>query len=397
MTLSAFPEQRGCPFHTEAPYRELREERPISKVMLPAGGEAWLLTRHEDVRAMLADPRFSADRRKPGFPMFAPGRQAFRRQSPSMITLDGAEHAAARRLVISEFSVKRVAALAPRIQQIVDRFVDELLAEPQPADLVRTLSLPVPSLVICELLGVPYADHDYFQSRTTGLIRRTTSAEDRYRLVDELRHYLAGLITDKIADPPDDLIGRQIRRQLDEQGETDLESLTSLAFLLLLAGHETTANMISLGVLALLTHPDQLAQLKADPSRTPLAVEELLRYFTIAEVVTSRIADEDVELGGVLIRAGEGVVGDALSANRDDRAFADAEKLDLARGSRNHVAFGFGPHQCLGQNLARKELQIVFDTLFRRVPTLALAAEPEDLPYKDDATIYGVYQLPVTW
>ncbi|HEX3591454.1 MAG TPA: cytochrome P450 [Pseudonocardiaceae bacterium] len=396
-TESGFPAPRGCPFHTEAPYRDLREERPISKVMLPSGREAWLLTRHEDVRAMLADPRFSADRRKPGFPLFVPGQNAFRRQAPSMITLDGAAHSAARRLVISEFSVKRVNALAPRIQQIVDRFVDELLAAPKPADLVQSLSLPVPSLVICELLGVPYADHDYFQSRTTRLIRRTISADERYRVVDEIRDYLAGLVTEKIANPPEDLLGRQIRRQLDEHGDTDLESLTSLAFLLLLAGHETTANMISLGVLALLTHPDQLAELQADPARTPLAVEELLRYFTIAEVVTSRIAETDVELGGVLIRAGEGVVGDALSANRDDRAFGDPEALDLDRGSRNHVAFGFGPHQCLGQNLARKELQIVFDTLFQRVPTLSLAADPEDLPYKDDATIYGVYQLPVTW
>jgi cytochrome P450 len=396
-TESGFPAPRGCPFHTEAPYRDLREERPISKVMLPSGREAWLLTRHEDVRAMLADPRFSADRRKPGFPLFVPGQNAFRRQAPSMITLDGAAHSAARRLVISEFSVKRVNALAPRIQQIVDRFVDELLAAPKPADLVQSLSLPVPSLVICELLGVPYADHDYFQSRTTRLIRRTISADERYRVVGEIRDYLAGLVTEKIANPPEDLLGRQIRRQLDEHGDTDLESLTSLAFLLLLAGHETTANMISLGVLALLTHPDQLAELQADPARTPLAVEELLRYFTIAEVVTSRIAETDVELGGVLIRAGEGVVGDALSANRDDRAFGDPEALDLDRGSRNHVAFGFGPHQCLGQNLARKELQIVFDTLFQRVPTLSLAADPEDLPYKDDATIYGVYQLPVTW
>jgi cytochrome P450 len=396
-TESGFPAPRGCPFHTEAPYRDLREERPISKVMLPSGREAWLLTRHEDVRAMLADPRFSADRRKPGFPLFVPGQNAFRRQAPSMITLDGAAHSAARRLVISDFSVKRVNALAPRIQQIVDRFVDELLAAPKPADLVQSLSLPVPSLVICELLGVPYADHDYFQSRTTRLIRRTISADERYRVVDEIRDYLAGLVTEKIANPPEDLLGRQIRRQLDEHGDTDLESLTSLAFLLLLAGHETTANMISLGVLALLTHPDQLAELQADPARTPLAVEELLRYFTIAEVVTSRIAETDVELGGVLIRAGEGVVGDALSANRDDRAFGDPEALDLDRGSRNHVAFGFGPHQCLGQNLARKELQIVFDTLFQRVPTLSLAADPEDLPYKDDATIYGVYQLPVTW
>jgi cytochrome P450 len=314
-----------------------------------------------------------------------------------MITLDGAEHTAARRAVISEFSVKRVAALAPRIQQIVDGFVDRILAGQRPADLVRDLSLPVPSLVICELLGVPDADHDYFQTRTTALLRRTTSVEERQRLVDELREYLSELVRGKEADPPDDVLGRQVLRQRAEQGETDHDALTSLAFLLLLAGHETTANMISLGVLGLLTHPDQRAALLADPGRTPAAVEEMLRYFTIVEFATSRLAVADVELGGVLIRAGEGVLGDALAANRDESAFAEPGSFELGEGRRHHVAFGFGPHQCLGQNLARKELQIVFDTLFRRIPTLRLAEDLADLPYKTDANIYGVYQLPVTW
>ncbi|HEX5118031.1 MAG TPA: cytochrome P450 [Pseudonocardiaceae bacterium] len=394
---TAFPQPRGCPFHAEAPYRDLREQQPVSRVTLPTGMRSWLLTRHEDVRAMLADPRFSADRRTPGFPVFAPGQFAFRDQAPSMITLDGAEHSAARRAVISEFSVKRIAALAPRIQEIVDGFIDDMLAGPKPADLVQSLSLPVPSMVICEMLGVPYSDHDYFQSRTTRLIKRSTPAEERVRAVTELREYLASLVDDKIAHPSEDVLGRQIERHRAERGTPDRAALTSLAVLLLLAGHETTANMISLGTLALLNHPDQLADLRADPASTPLAVEEMLRYFTIAEFVTSRIASEDVELGGVTIRAGEGVVGEALSANRDDRVFTDPEALDLDRGRTNHVAFGFGPHQCLGQNLARKELQIVFDTLVRRVPTLALAADVVDLPYKDDATIYGVYELPVTW
>jgi cytochrome P450 len=244
---------------------------------------------------------------------------------------------------------------------------------------------------------VPYADHDYFQSRTTKLIKRATPPEERQRLADELREYLANLIDEKIAHPADDLLCRQIERQRAERGEPDRASLTSLALLLLLAGHETTANMISLGTLALLRHPDQVAELRADPSGIPVAVEEMLRYFTIAEFVTARIAVEDVELGGVTIRAGEGVLGEALLANRDEGMFTDPEELDLDRGRSSHVAFGFGPHQCLGQNLARKELQIVFETLLRRVPTLALAADLADLPYKDDANIYGVYELPVTW
>jgi cytochrome P450 len=392
-----FPQPRGCPFHAEAPYRDLREHEPISRVTLPSGIPAWLLTRHDHVRAMLADPRFSADRRTPGFPLFARGQFAVRDLPPSMIMLDGAEHSAARRAVISEFSVKRIAALAPRIQQIVDECLDDLLAGPKPADLVRVLSLPVPSMVICELLGVPYADHDYFQSRTSVLIKRATPAEVRQQVATELREYLGGLVDEKIEHPVDDLLGRQIERQRAERGEPDHGTLTSLALTLLIAGHETTANMISLGTVALLSHPDKLAELRADPGRTPHAVEEMLRYFTIAEFVTSRIAVADVPIGDVVIRAGEGVVGDTLSANRDESVFADPETFDTDRGRSGHVAFGFGPHQCLGQNLARKELQLVFDTLVRRVPTLALAADLADLPYKDDATIYGLYELPVTW
>jgi cytochrome P450 len=171
----------------------------------------------------------------------------------------------------------------------------------------------------------------------------------------------------------------------------------SLAFLLLTAGHETTANMISLGVVGLLSHPEQLALVKADPGKTPMAVEELLRYFAIADGVTSRLATEDVQIGGVSIKAGEGVIVSSLSANWDPAVFKNPAELDVERGTRHHLTFGFGPHQCLGQNLARMELQIVFDTLFRRIPTLRLAVPVEDLPFKTDAVIYGAHELPVTW
>jgi cytochrome P450 len=258
------------------------------------------------------------------------------------------------------------------------------------------LSLPVPSLVICELLGVPYRDHAFFQSRTGRFIRRTTSQEERTAAVDELRSYLDELVTEKEQEPGDDLLGRQIRKQR-EKGATDHEALVSLAFLLLVAGHETTANMISLGTLALLENPRSLAAIRQDPGRTPGAVEELLRYFTIVEFATSRVAVEDVELGGVLIRAGEGVVGLGNAANHDPAVFEHPDELDVERGARHHVAFGYGPHQCLGQNLARAELQIVFDTLLRRIPSLALAVPVDELPFKDDANIHGLYQLPVTW
>ncbi|MEV6039683.1 cytochrome P450 [Nonomuraea sp. NPDC052116] len=389
------PVERGCPFTPPAAYERLREQAPISKVRLAGGGEAWWVSGHEEARAVLVDGRFSSDKRKDGFPLFtldAATLQQLRSQPPLMLGMDGAEHSAARRAVIGEFTVKRLAALRPRIQDIVDHFIDDMLAADQrPVDLVQALSLPVPSLVICELLGVPYSDHDFFQSRTTMMVSRT-SMEDRRRAFADLRAYIDDLVTRKEFEPGDDLFGRQ-----RQEGTLDHASLVSLAFLLLTAGHETTANMISLGVVGLLSHPEQLALVTADPGRTPMAVEELLRYFTIADGVTSRLATEEVEIGGVSIKAGEGVIVSMLSANWDPAVFKDPGELDVERGARHHLAFGFGPHQCLGQNLARMELQIVFDTLFRRIPTLRLAAPAEDLPFKTDAVIYGVHELPVTW
>lgn len=395
-----FPVPRGCPFAEPGEYARLRERAPVSKVRLPGGERVWWVSGHEEGRAVLADRRFSSDRRRDSFPNPTGDptvRERFRAQPPAMIGLDGAEHTAARRAVIGEFTLKRLAALRPRIQQIVDGFIDEMLAaEKRPVDLVQALSLPVPSLVICEMLGAPYSDHDFFQPRTTALIRRDTAPEERMRAFTELRGYMSDLLTKKEAEPGDDLFSRQIARQREE-GAYDHESLVSLAFLLLIAGHETTANMISLGVVGLLQHPEQLALIKADPSRTPLAVEELLRYFTIVETATSRVATEDVEIGGVTIKADEGVIVSGLSANWDAGVFENPGELDLERGARHHIAFGYGPHQCLGQNLARMELQIVFDTLFRRVPGLRLAAPVDEIPFKTNSSIYGAYELPVTW
>jgi cytochrome P450 len=246
------------------------------------------------------------------------------------------------------------------------------------------------------MLGVPYADHDFFQTHTATLIKRDTPPQERRAAVEAVREYMGDLIAGKEDNPPDDLLGRQIVK-LREEGTYRRASLAATGFLLLVAGHETTANMISLGTVGLLENPDQLALIKDDPGKTLDAVEELLRYFTIVDAATARLCVEDAEVGGQLIRAGEGVLALGYAANRDDTAFESPDELDIERGARHHVAFGFGPHQCLGQNLARMELQIVFDTLFRRIPGLELAAPVDDLPFKDDAAIFGLYRLPVTW
>ncbi|MEV0700460.1 cytochrome P450 [Saccharopolyspora sp. NPDC050389] len=394
---AAYPKARTCPFAPEPEYAKLRAEAPITKVPMAGGGTAWLVTRHDLVRQVLGDRRMSSDRRRPGFPQLSPGQRTVAGTiTPSLIGMDAPEHTEARRAVLGEFTVRRIEAMRPRIQQIVDDCIDEMLAAPRPVDLVRALSLPVPSLVICELLGVPYADHDFFQERTSRILRKTTPAEERLAAVEEITAYLDELVTGKERELTDDLIGRQIRKQR-EAGEVDHDALVRMALLLLVAGHETTANMISLGTLALLENPDQLAEIVADPAKTLPAVEELLRYFTIVEAATSRTAMDDVEIGGALIRAGEGIVALGSSANRDPEVFDRPDELDIARNARGHVAFGFGPHQCLGQNLARLELQIVFDTLFRRLPGLRLDVAVDDLPFKSDANIYGIYEMPVTW
>ncbi|QKV76336.1 cytochrome P450 [Amycolatopsis sp. Hca4] len=390
-----FPMTRTCPFAPPPAYTEIREEDPVTRVGLPDGRKAWVVSRHEDVRTVLNDRRFSADRQHPDFPQLVPG---FRRPDDerTMITMDAPEHGPARKAVLGEFTVRRMEALRPRIQEIVDERIDALMAGPKPGDLVEALSLPVPSLVICEMLGVPYADHDFFQTHTAKLIKRDTPPQERRAAVEAVREYMSDLIAGREDNPPDDLLGRQIVK-LREEGTYRRASLAATGFLLLVAGHETTANMISLGTVGLLENPDQLALITGDPGKTLDAVEELLRYFTIVDAATARLCVEDVEVGGQLIRAGEGVLALGYAANRDAAAFENPDELDIERGARHHVAFGFGPHQCLGQNLARMELQIVFDTLFRRIPGLKLAAPVDDLPFKDDANIYGLYRLPVTW
>ena len=397
-TVDEFPQPRTCPFAPPPAYARIREEEPVAQVRLPDGGRAWVVSRHEDVRTVLNDHRFSSDRRHPDFPELTAGAAAAKRpdEEPTLISMDAPEHSVARRTVLGEFTVRRTEALRARVQEIVDERIDALLAGPRPADLVEELSLPIPSLVICELLGVPYSAHAFFQEKSTALIARGTPPLERAAAVAALRDYLGELIAEKETDPSDDLLGRQIRT-LREQGSYRRPALVGMGILLLVAGHETTANMISLSTVAFLRDPEQLAVIRADPTRTIAAVEEMLRYFTIVDAATARLCVEDVEIGGQLIRAGEGVLALTYSANRDPRAFVDPDTLDIERGARHHVAFGFGPHQCLGQNLARMELQIVFDTLFRRIPTLALAADVDELPFKDDAAIFGLHQLPVTW
>jgi cytochrome P450 len=400
--ITAYPMTRaeGCPLDPPPGLRVLRSDGPLTRVRLWDGSTPWLVTRHAEQRALLADRRVSSDPTRDGFPYLSPSVRVRRDRDVglSFISMDDPEHARLRRMVTGAFTMRRIEGMRPCIQRIVDARIDEMLAGPAPADLVAAFALPVPSLVICQLLGVPYADHDFFQRISRTLVNRNTPADTAWEAREELVAYLDRLIEGKLAEPGDDLLSRMAAERV-ATGEMSRRELTSMGLLLLIAGHETTANMIALGTYALLAHPDQLAAVRGsdDPQLIVRTVEELLRYLTIVHTGRRRVAIEDIEIAGEVIRAGEGIVLPNEIANRDAAVFPDPDRLDVHRDARGHLTFGFGVHQCLGQPLARVELQVVYGTLYRRVPTLALAADPARIPFKHDSIVYGVYELPVTW
>ncbi|MFI9595223.1 cytochrome P450 [Nonomuraea sp. NPDC052265] len=391
------PRAAACPFDPAPELTRRGEEAPVSRVRLWDGTTPWLVTRYEDVRAVLADPRVSVDVAQPGFPHTNAVSKARDAQMKTLMQMDAPEHTAHRRLLTADFMIRKMEALRPRIQRIVDDLVDDLLAGPNPADLVEAVALPVPSLVICELLGVPYADRAFFQRVAGELVMDEGDPARALAAAEELNGYLEALVQAKKDEPGDDLLSRLAVEQYGT-GAMTLREISTMGQLLLVAGHDTTANMIALGTAALLAHPDQLAAVRdGDPALVANAVEELLRYLSITHTEARRVAREDLEVGGRVIRAGEGIVVVKSTANRDPSAFPNPGVLDVRREVRHHVAFGFGAHQCLGQSLARVELQVVYGTLYRRVPTLAPAMPLEELAFKQQAVFYGVRELPVTW
>ncbi|NUR90721.1 MAG: cytochrome P450 [Nonomuraea sp.] len=383
MTRS-FPVQRTCPYAPPPEYREFRAEAPLVKA-----GDLWLVTRHAEAQQVLVGTGISTDPSTPGHPGHGPADPEMEKfRIGQFIDLDPPEHTRLRKMLISEFSVRRIRDMRPHIQEIADGLIDAMAAAGSPADLVEAYGLALPSLVICELLGVPYADREFFQSRTRELV-----AGGGLGPAMEIRRFIDDLVTRAEKDPGDDLIGRLLQAE-----KVSHDELVGMAFLLLVAGHETTANMIPLSALTLLRNPEQLDRLRQEPELWPMAVDELLRYHSIVDwVAFDRVATEDQVIGGQLVRAGEGIYVLGASANRDERAFPDPDVLDLRRGARNHVAFGYGVHQCLGQNLARAELEIALRTLFERLPGLAVPVPDEELRFKYEGAIFGLFALPVTF
>lgn len=390
MTTS-FSVRRTDPYSPPAEHRRLQAEAPVARVAWPErGGEVWTIAKHEDVRVVLGDSRFSSDRSNPSHP----GHMAYNSgtHAGALIEMDPPEHSKVRGRVMSEFTVKKVAAMRPRVEEIVGETIDAMLASGSSGDLVELLSLPVPSTVIAELLGVPYEDHPFFQKNSAAFTEYNATPEEKGAAISALRGYIAGLVDARIAGPGDDILSRQLAAGASR------DEAVGLGFLLLVAGHETTANMISLCIMTLLDKPELLQQLREDPALIPGAVEELLRYFTIAgESGGLRLATTDIEVRGVIIPANSVVLALSTTANRDPDIFPEPDKIDFTRGARNHVAFGFGPHQCLGQNVARLELEVVLAAVIRRIPTLRLAAGQADIPFKEYGPNYGIYSLPVEW
>ncbi|ONI78330.1 cytochrome [Kribbella sp. ALI-6-A] len=383
----------GAPLDPPRQYEGFRREAPITRVSLGQDAPtAWLVTRWEDARAVLANPEVSTDLTRPGYP----ARTPMTMPPGFFLFQDDPVHDLFRKVLTREFMVKRIEALRAPTARIFDGLMDEMIAQGPVTDFVEAVALPLPSLVISELLGVPYADHAFFQEHSKVLIDTTVTGEQKATAQAALGDYLETLVQQRRKEPRDDLITR-LGEQVDA-GTFSARDAADVGAFLLFAGHETTANMIGLGVLALLDHPDQLSRLYAGQAELATAIEELLRYLTIAQSGLARVATEDFSVGDTTIRAGDGLIIMLNSANRDETVFsATADDLDLTRSNaRQHIAFGYGIHQCLGQPLARMELQVVLPEVFRRMPELRVA-DGHEVVYKSHAAAYGPAFLPVSW
>ncbi|MBC2864972.1 cytochrome P450 [Streptomyces mexicanus] len=392
------PTERPTKFDPPVIYGELRDEAPVTRVRFPAGMEGWLVTRFDDVAAAFRHPAFAAARPRYESPDADPTGRTPTPFSGTFVHMDGQDHAAYRRLLGGRFTVPSVRRqLQPYIEQIVAERLDAIEAGPETFDLVHELALAIPCLVICELLGVPYADRDAFHAASLKIMDFRLSQAERDSERQWILDYIRDLLARKRASG--DLTGLlgEMLGQIDggDAFFTD-EDLVKVGGLLLVAGHDTTANMISLSVLTMLTHPEHRRFVLENPDRIDVVVEELLRFLSIVHFGLGRTVTEDTEFRGVRMKKGELVVVSLVAANRDPRRFEDPDVLDFDRQALRHLAFGFGAHQCIGQNIARAELRAVVPAILQRFPDLRLAVPLEDVPMHSHSTNYGVEALMVT-
>jgi cytochrome P450 len=392
------PGERGCPFGPPPQYEELRESRPVIRVTCPTGVDAWLVSRYADVRHVLGDPELFSNR--PGVAahiLLGFGGRDVPVSEGEFPRMDGAEHLRFRRHMAPEVSnMKRINQLRPLVQKIVDRQLDALATSPAPVDLYAAFARPVTTAVIAELLDVPEADRPLFQRAAEALNSGGSSAGDVASALQPLFEYLYMMVVTRRGEPGEDVISRMIvRSDQTDRPFTDME-LVSMSAALLLAGYDTTASLISHSVVALLEHPQELERLRSDPSLAGNAAEEMVRYLGVGGGLLREVT-RDTEIAGQQVKAGDYVVVAVQSANRDSALHADADRLDVGRQSGAHLGFGHGPHQCVGQQLARLELTAVLGTLPRRIPSLRLAVPFDEIRFKVDSAVLGPVAVPVTW
>lgn len=385
--------ERGCPFDPPAELIDARRHGPMSRYVFPDGHEGWLITGYDLVRSVLADPRVSSRKELmahhplidySGFevPSAEPGQ---------FLLMDEPQHSRYRKPLAGRFTARRMRLLAERVEQITTEHLDAMEQAGPPTDLVTAFATPIPAIMICELLGVPYADRGSFQEQVLSFMSGETSDEDLIAAYTATQTYLAELVVAKRANPTDDVLS-----ELTDSDLTD-EELRGMSLILLAAGLDTTANMLALGTFALLQNPTQWAALRDAPENVDQAVDELLRYLSVAKTFM-RTALEDIDLGGQTIEAGSAIILSLNTANRDPERFADPGTLDIGRPATGHLAFGHGLHLCLGQQLARIEMRVAFPALVQRFPTLRLDVAAEDVALRPEtADIFGVKSLPVTW
>ncbi|MFE9751202.1 cytochrome P450 [Saccharothrix saharensis] len=381
-----------------AEWAQLRQACPVARVRLPSGDPATLLTRYDDVKQVLSDPRFTRNLDAPDAARIAANESGGVFNSGLGRAMPEEYHQQWRRMVGKWFTAKRMTALRPGIEAMAERLVDEMVAGGAPADLKAALGFPLPVWVICDMLGVPDSDRDkfaYWSNTLLSLTRYTQAEIDAAQA--EFAAYMSAHIAATRADPGEDLVSELIVAAAGAGHVMPDEALLATAQGLLVAGHETTANMIGKMVGMLLADRTRWEALLADPSLVRTAVEEALRADANPGFGIPRYITEDAEVGGTVIPRGTTVVCNLAAANRDEHAFADADGLDLARTPNTHLAFGAGAHSCLGQSLARTELQAVLDVLLRRLPTLDLAVPAAELERLDGLVVGGLRELPVRW
>ncbi|GAA4062582.1 cytochrome P450 [Nonomuraea soli] len=388
MTEVTLPTRRpaGRPFDPPVELARLRSERPITRMRFPDGHLGWLVTSYPLIRAVLADQRFSSRYELLHYPLADVGQMP---PAPvgDLTGMDAPQHTRYRKLLAGKFTVRRMNQLTERAEELTAEHLDAMAGQGAPVDLVESLARPVPALMICELLGVPYADREDFAGHAARMSRLDATPEEQYATFGAIGEYVRQLVAAKRTRPTDDL--------LSDLTDTDLsdDELAGVGGFLLGAGLDTTTNMIALGTYALLEHPDQLPALQESPES---AVEELMRYLSIVHT-GARAALEDVEVGGRLVSAGESVALSVVAGNRDPVKYPNPDVLDLRRAATGHLGFGYGIHQCLGQQLARVEMRVTLPALMRRFPALRLAVPAEEIPMRHDMDLYGVHRLPVTW